>query len=89
MFSWPYLSIAISMKHMPILEQVISDAIRTRLGAALREQYDLAEPPGQSRKLESRECARETTEARLYPEVDDSVATLVEAANSKPRKRQA
>jgi hypothetical protein len=84
-------SIAITMKHMRISERLISEAIRTKLGAALREQYDLTEPPGQSlidllRKLEIRQCAREMTEARLSTEVDECVAALVETANRKPPK---
>ena len=87
------LFVAISIKHMTISERVISDAIRTKLGAALREQYDLTEPPGQSlidflRKLEIREGAREMTEARLFAEVDECVAAMVEAANGKPRKHR-
>jgi hypothetical protein len=86
-------SIAITMKHMRISERLISEAIRTKLGAALREQYDLTEPPGQSlidllRKLEIREGAREMTEARLFAEVDECVAAMVEAANGKPRKHR-
>jgi hypothetical protein len=86
-------SIAISMKHMRISERVISEAIRTKLGAALREQYDLTEPPGQSlidllRKLEIRQCAHEMTEARLYAEVDECVAAMVETANRKPHKHR-
>jgi hypothetical protein len=81
------------MKHMRISERLISEAIRTKLGAALREQYDLTEPPGQSlidllRKLEIREGAREMTEARLFAEVDECVAAMVEAANGKPRKHR-
>jgi hypothetical protein len=69
-------------------------AIRTNLGEALREQYDLMEPPPQSlvdllRKLEIRECAREITEARLYAEVDECVGAMVQAANKKPREPQA
>jgi hypothetical protein len=68
-------------------------AIRTGLGGALREQYDLTEPPPQSlidllRKLEIRECAREITEGRLYAEFDECVAAMVQAANRKPREPQ-
>ena len=85
--------VAISMKHTTTSERGISEAIRTKLGAALREQYDLTEPPGQSlidllRKLEIREGAREMTEARLFAEVDECVAAMVEAANGKPRKHR-
>jgi hypothetical protein len=86
------LSIAISMKHQyDDFRASHFKAIRTRLGAALREQYDLTEPPAQSlidllRKLEISKCARETTEARLYAEVDECVAAMVQTANRKPRK---
>jgi len=66
-------------------------AIRIKLGGALREQYDLREPPPQSlvdllRELEIRECAREITEARLYAEVDECVTAMVQAANGRPRE---
>jgi len=69
-------------------------AIRTKIGEALRAQYDLMEPPPRSlvdllRKLEIRECAREITEARLYAEIDGCVAAMVRAANRKPRDPQA
>ena len=68
--------------------------IRTKLGEALREQYDVTEPPPQSlidllRKMEIRECTREITEARLYAEVDECVAAMVQPADRKPREPQA
>ncbi len=65
-------------------------AIRTKLGEALRARYDLTEPQPQGlvellRQLEIRERSRETAEARLYAEVDECVAAMVDAANRKPR----
>jgi hypothetical protein len=69
-------------------------AIRTRLGEALREQYDLMEstPKGLVellRRLEVRESGREISEARLYAEVDACVAEMVRAANRKPSSERA
>lgn len=69
-------------------------AIRTRLGEALREQYDLMEstPKGLVellRRLEMRESGREISEARLYAEVDACVAEMVRAANRKPSSERA
>jgi hypothetical protein len=69
-------------------------AIRTRLGEALREQYDLMEstPKGLVellRRLEIRESGREISEARLYAEVDACVAEMVRAANRKPSSERA
>jgi hypothetical protein len=68
-----------------------SRAIRTRLGDALREQYDLMEPVPPSlvellTQLNARVRFRETTEAKLYAEIDECVAALVTAANRKPRE---
>jgi hypothetical protein len=69
-------------------------AIRTRLGEALREQYDLMEstPKGLVEllhRLEIRESGREISEARLYAEVDACVAEMVRAANRKPSSERA
>jgi hypothetical protein len=69
-------------------------AIRTRLGEALREQYDLMEstPKGLVellRRLEIRESGREISEARLYAEVDACVAEMVRATNRKPSSERA
>jgi hypothetical protein len=70
-----------------------SRAIRTKLGDALREQYDLLEPvPPSLVELLARLSAsvrfRETTEAKLYAEIDECVAALVQAANRKPRETE-
>jgi hypothetical protein len=64
-------------------------AIRTKLGQALREQYNLAEPLPQSlvellSKLDIGACVRDVTRERLYAEVDECVAAMVHAANRKP-----
>jgi hypothetical protein len=63
-----------------------SRAIRTKLGDALREQYDLMEPVPPSlvellTQLNARVRFRETTEAKLYAEIDECVAALVTAAH--------
>jgi hypothetical protein len=65
-----------------------SAAIRTKLGEALRERYDLREPlaPGLVEllgRLDGRVLARETAMAKLYAEVDEAVATIVRDAKSK------
>jgi hypothetical protein len=61
-------------------------AVRTKIGEALRERYDLMEttPKGLVellRELEIRESACETREARLYAEFDACVTEMVRAAN--------
>jgi hypothetical protein len=68
-----------------------SRAIRTKLGDALREQYDLMKPVPPSlvellTQLNARVRFRETTEAKLYAEIDECVAALVMAAHGKPQE---
>jgi hypothetical protein len=66
-------------------------AIRTKLGQALREQYNLAEPLPQSlvellSQLDIGACVRDVTRERLCAEVDECVAAMVHAANRKSRE---
>jgi hypothetical protein len=65
------------------------DAIRAKLGEALREQHDLTEPLPQGLvellgQLYASVRARESTEARLYAEIDKCIAAMVNAAYRKP-----
>jgi hypothetical protein len=64
--------------------------VRTKLGEALREQYDLMEPvpPGLVEllsKLENSTHRRDTTSARLYARVDECITALADAANRRSR----
>ena len=67
--------------------------VRTKLGDALREQYDLMEPVPPSliellSKLENNTQRRDTTSARLYARVDECIAALADAARPRtPRER--
>jgi hypothetical protein len=75
-------------RHEDLRAPPYSAAIRTKLGAVLRERYDLAEPlaPGLVElldRLDGRVLARETAMAKLYAEVDEAVATIVRDAKSK------
>jgi hypothetical protein len=68
-----------------------SRAIQTKLGDALREQYDLMEPVPPSlvellAQLDTSVRHREARAAKLYAEFDRCVAALVCAANRKPRE---
>ena len=79
---------ATMQRHEDLRAPPYSAAIRTKLGAALRERYDLAEPlaPGLVElldRLDGRVLARETAMAKLYAEVDEAVATIVRDAKSK------
>jgi hypothetical protein len=67
------------------------DAMRAKLGQALREQHDLTEPLPKGLvellgQLDASVRARNSTQARLYAEVDECVAAMVSAANKKPGK---
>jgi hypothetical protein len=64
------------------------DAMRAKLGQALRERHDLTEPLPQGLvellgQLDSSVRARELTEARFYAEIDECVAAMVRVANNK------
>jgi hypothetical protein len=66
-------------------------AIRATLGKTLRERHDLMEPFAPRllellAQLNIGVHVRETTEAKLYAEVDDCVATMVQAAGRKPHE---
>jgi hypothetical protein len=68
-------------------------AVRSKLGEALREKYDLMEPlsPGLLALLAQLDTGinvRQTTEARLYAEFDECVAAMVFAADRKPREHE-
>jgi hypothetical protein len=68
-----------------------SRAIRTKLGDALREQYDLMEPVPPSlvellAQLSTSVRHREARAAKLYARFDECVAALVAAANRRPRE---
>jgi len=78
-------------RHEELRAPPYSAAIRTKLGEALRERYDLREPlaPGLVEllgRLDGRVLARETAMAKLYAEVDEAVATIVRDANQKRRE---
>jgi hypothetical protein len=75
-------------RHEDLRAPPYSAAIRTKLGEAMRERYDLTEPlaPGLVElldRLDARVLARETAMAKLYAEVDEAVATIVRDAKSK------
>jgi hypothetical protein len=64
--------------------------IRTKLGEALREQYDLMEPLPQGLaellgQLDARERERDIAQARLLAELDESLEAMAHAANRQPR----
>jgi hypothetical protein len=78
---------ATMQRHEELRAPPYSAAIRTKLGEALRERYDLREPlaPGLVEllgRLDGRVLARETAMAKLYAEVDEAVATIVRDAKS-------
>jgi AcrR family transcriptional regulator len=63
------------------------EAMRAKLGQALREQHDLTEPLPRGLvellgQLDASVRARDT-EARFYAEIDECVATMVRVANRK------
>jgi hypothetical protein len=64
--------------------------IRTKLGEALREQYDLMEPMPQGlaellRQLDALERECDIARARLLAELDESLDAMAHAANRQPR----
>jgi hypothetical protein len=66
-------------------------AIRATLGKTFRERHDLMEPLAPRllellAQLDISVHVRETTEAKLYGEVDQCVAAMVSAAGRKPGK---
>jgi hypothetical protein len=66
-------------------------AVRAKLGKTLRKRHDLREPLAPRllellAELDTSIHVRERTEAKLYAEVDDCVATMVQAAGRKPRE---
>jgi hypothetical protein len=68
-------------------------AIRATLGEALRQQHDLMEPlpPGLVELLgrfEAGAGVRETARTRLYAEVDECVAAIIEAAKKPPEPEE-
>jgi hypothetical protein len=59
----------------------------TKIGAALRDRYDLTEPPPQSlvdllNQLDAR-VARERTETKLYAAVGDAVAAVIDVTRNE------
>ena len=63
-------------------------AVRAKLAKGLRAGHDLMEPLAPRlvellQKLDGRAVERETTEARLYAEVDESIAALIRLAPGK------
>jgi hypothetical protein len=66
-------------------------AIRTKLGEALRLQYDLAEPMPRGllellSQLDTGACVRDVTQERLYAEVEQGIAELLREAGRPPRE---
>jgi hypothetical protein len=66
-------------------------AVRTKLGEAFREKHDLMEPlaPGLLELLAQLDTSihlRQTTESKLYAEIDECVAAMVGAGKRKPSK---
>ena len=63
-------------------------AVRKRLAEGLRAKHDLMEPLGPRleellKQLEAKTLERETAQARIYEELEDSIAALIHSA---PRK---
>jgi hypothetical protein len=78
-------------QHDDFKERPYFVAVRAKLGEALRERHDLMEPlaPGLLELLAQLDTSirvRQTTEAKLYAEIDECVAAMVGAANRKPRQ---
>ena len=64
-------------------------AVRAKLGEGLRAQHDLMEPLAPRfvellQELDASAVDRETTRARLYPDLELGVAAMVQSAPRKP-----
>jgi hypothetical protein len=64
-------------------------AVRTRLAEGLRAEHDLMEPLGPRvaellKQLEAKTLERETAQARIYAELEESIAALIHSAPRKP-----
>jgi hypothetical protein len=64
-------------------------AVRAKVAEGLRAEHDLVEPFAPRlvellQQLDARALERETTEARLYAEVDESIAALIGLAPRRP-----
>jgi hypothetical protein len=80
---------AVMEQHDDFKERPFFVAVRAKLGESLRERHDLTEPlpPGLVEllaQLDSSVRVRQTTEAKLYAEIDECVAAMVSAAKRKP-----
>ena len=89
-----YRSGALMEQHDDFKERPYFVAIRAKLGETLRERHDLMEPLAPRllellAELDPRAYVRENTENKLYAQVDDCVAAMVQAAGKKPREREA
>jgi hypothetical protein len=66
-------------------------AVRSRLAEGLRAEHDLMEPLAPRfvellQQLEAKALERDTAEARIYAELEESIAALIHAAPRKPLK---
>jgi hypothetical protein len=82
LYAWPHNGC--SMRHEDFRGSRPFGAAGMKIGAALRDQYDLTEPPPQSlvdllNQLDAR-IDRERTKARLYAAVDDAVTAVIDVA---------
>jgi hypothetical protein len=64
-------------------------AVQAKLAEDLRAQHDLVEPLAPRleellKQLEAKTLERETADARLYAELEESIAALIHAAPRKP-----
>ncbi len=64
-------------------------AVRAKLGEGLRAEHDLMEPLAPRlvellQQLDARARERESTEARLHAEVEESIAALIRLAPRRP-----
>jgi hypothetical protein len=62
--------------------------VRAKLAEALRARHDLMEPLAPRleemlKQLDAKALERETAEARLYAELEESIAALIHAARRK------
>ncbi len=79
------------MQRQPDRDGLYDRAIRARLGEALRERHDLLEPLEPRllellAQLDTGVRLRETAKAKLYADVDECIAALVNAAHRKPHE---
>jgi hypothetical protein len=75
------------MRHEDFAASQAFRAVGTKIGTALRDQYDLADPPPQSlidllNRLDAR-VERERTTGRLYAAVNEAIAAVIDLGRNE------